>query len=57
MSIQEYEMIIGLEVHVGLKKKPKHRQKSFAAVPQNLERNPIPNAVRFVWGCQGHCLF
>ena len=43
----EYEMVIGLEVHVELKTEPK----SFAAAQPILAQNPTPTSVRSVWGC------
>ena len=48
MSIEDYEVVIGLEVHCELSTKTKYS----VLVLQNSEENQIHIAVLYVWQCQ-----
>lgn len=50
MSIEDYEVVIGLEVHENYQQK----QKYSAHVQPNLVENQTHIAVQYVWQCLAH---
>lgn len=53
MSIEDYEVVIGLEIHAELSTK----QRYFVTVLQNLVQNQIHMYAQYVWQCQVHFLY
>ena len=53
MAREDYEIVIGLEVHCELLQK----QKYSVHVQQNLVENQTHNVAQYVWQCQEHYLF
>ncbi len=49
MSIEDYEVVIGLEIHAELSTKTK---RYFVTVLQNLVQNQIHMYAQYVWQCQ-----